>query len=95
MCAHPHVQYGDPTVRRAVPLAIGLLHTGNPDVLVMDTLSRLSHDQDAETANNAIVGLGFLGAGERESGGEERGRGGEEREWRECDKGKGGDGLGE
>ncbi|KAG2434205.1 hypothetical protein HXX76_007931 [Chlamydomonas incerta] len=57
------LQYGDPVVRRAVPLAIGLLHTGNPDVLVMDTLSRLSHDQDAETANNAIVGLGFMGAG--------------------------------
>jgi hypothetical protein len=59
------LQYGDPPVRRAVPLAISMLHISNPDVLVMDTLSRLSHDQDSEVANNAIVGLGLLGAGEQ------------------------------
>ncbi|GIL54030.1 hypothetical protein Vafri_9585 [Volvox africanus] len=57
------LQYGDAPARRAVPLAIALLHISNPDVLVMDTLSRLSHDQDSEVANNAIVGLGLLGAG--------------------------------
>ncbi|GLC40481.1 hypothetical protein PLESTB_000708900 [Pleodorina starrii] len=57
------LQYGDAPARRAVPLAIALLHVSNPDVLVMDTLSRLSHDQDSEVANNAIVGLGLLGAG--------------------------------
>ncbi|KXZ55777.1 hypothetical protein GPECTOR_2g1327 [Gonium pectorale] len=57
------LQYGDAPVRRAVPLAISLLHVSNPDVLVMDTLSRLSHDQDSEVANNAILGLGLLGAG--------------------------------
>lgn len=62
-------QYGDAPVRRAVPLAISLLHISNPDVLVMDTLSRLSHDQDSEVANNAIVGLGLLGAGEWGAGG--------------------------
>ncbi len=57
-------QYGDAPSRRAVPLAISLLHVSNPDVLVVDTLSRLSHDQDSEVAHNAILGLGLLGAGE-------------------------------
>ncbi|KAG2494897.1 hypothetical protein HYH03_006832 [Edaphochlamys debaryana] len=57
------LQYGDANVRRAVPLALALLHCSNPDMLVMDTLSRLSHDGDSEVANNAILGLGLLGAG--------------------------------
>lgn len=31
-------------MRRAVPLALALLNVSNPDMTVMDTLSRLSHD---------------------------------------------------
>ncbi|KAH0871326.1 hypothetical protein HID58_078348 [Brassica napus] len=57
------LQYGEQNVRRAVPLALGLLCISNPKVTVMDTLSRLSHDTDSEVAMSAIVSLGLIGAG--------------------------------
>ena len=57
------LQYGDPAVRRGVPLALALLNISNPEMNVIDTLSRLSHDVDAEVAMNAVVGLGVVGAG--------------------------------
>ncbi|KAL6535815.1 26S proteasome non-ATPase regulatory subunit 2 A [Orobanche hederae] len=44
------LQYGEQNIRRAVPLALGLLCISNPKVNVMDTLSRLSHDADSEVA---------------------------------------------
>jgi hypothetical protein len=46
-----------------VPLALALLNVSNPDMGVMDTLSRLSHDTDADVAANAVLALGFIGAG--------------------------------
>ena len=57
------LQYGEASVRRGVPLALALLNVSNPDMTVMDTLSRLSHDVDAEVAMNAVVALGIVGAG--------------------------------
>lgn len=57
------LQYGDPAVRRAVPLALALLHASDPDALAMDALSRLSHDADGEVAASAALALGILGAG--------------------------------
>jgi len=57
------LQYGEPPVRRAVPLAMGLLYSGDPDAVTVDTLSRLSHDADTEVAQNAVVALGLVGAG--------------------------------
>ena len=44
--------------RRAVPLAIALLHVSNPDMTALDTLSRLSHDADSEVAQSAVLSLG-------------------------------------
>ncbi|KAK9676855.1 hypothetical protein RND81_11G105600 [Saponaria officinalis] len=57
------LQYGEQNIRRAVPLALGLLCISNPKVNVMDTLSRLSHDSDTEVAMAAIISLGLIGAG--------------------------------
>lgn len=57
------LQYAEPPVRRAVPLAIATLHIGNPDMVAMDTLGRLSHDADGEVAQAALLGLGLMGAG--------------------------------
>lgn len=57
------LQYGEPVVRRAVPLALGLLSLSNPRVTVMDTLSKLSHDADEEVSMAAIFALGLIGAG--------------------------------
>lgn len=57
------LQYGEQNIRRAVPLALGLLCVSNPKVNVMDTLSRLSHDTDTEVAMAAVISLGFIGAG--------------------------------
>ncbi|KAM7276676.1 hypothetical protein ACFE04_018542 [Oxalis oulophora] len=57
------LQYGEQNIRRAVPLALGLLCISNPKVNVMDTLSRLSHDTDTDVAMAAIISLGLIGAG--------------------------------
>ncbi|KAK8449093.1 hypothetical protein SEVIR_7G160503v4 [Setaria viridis] len=57
------LQYGEQNIRRAVPLALGILCISNPKVNVMDTLSRLSHDADADVSMAAIISLGLIGAG--------------------------------
>nr|CAD2202686.1 unnamed protein product [Meloidogyne enterolobii] len=56
-------RYGEPVIRRAVPLALALLSPSNPQLTVIETLSKYSHDSDAETARNAIFALGLVGAG--------------------------------
>merc|ERR1719160_1197013 len=57
------LQYGEITLRRAVPLALAMLHISNPKVTVIDTLSKLSHDADQDVALNAIFSMGIIGAG--------------------------------
>ncbi|KAJ3434417.1 26s proteasome non-atpase regulatory subunit [Anaeramoeba flamelloides] len=57
------LQYGLSPVRRAVPLALGLLCMSNPSILVIETLSRLSHDNDSAVAHAAILAMGLVGAG--------------------------------
>lgn len=57
------LQYGELTTRRAVPVALAILHLSNPKVLVIDTLSKLSHDADQDTALGAIMSMGLIGAG--------------------------------
>ncbi|KAL4346394.1 hypothetical protein GQ457_17G023840 [Hibiscus cannabinus] len=57
------LQYGELNIRRAVPLALGLLCISNPKVNVVDILSRLSHDIDIEVVMAAIISMGLIGAG--------------------------------
>lgn len=57
------LHYGEPVVKRAVPLALGLLSVSNPKLHILDTLSKFSHDSDPEVAHNSIFGLGLVGAG--------------------------------
>ena len=57
------LRYCEPTIRRAVPLALSLISISNPQLNILDTLAKFSHDQDAEVAHNAIFGLGLIGAG--------------------------------
>jgi 26S proteasome regulatory subunit N1 len=57
------MHYGEPNIRRAVPLAMGLISPSNPQMKVYDTLSRYSHDNDNEVAINAIFAMGLVGAG--------------------------------
>lgn len=57
------LRYCEPTIRRAVPLALGLLSVSNPKLNILDTLSKFSHDSDAEVAHNAIFAMGLIGAG--------------------------------
>jgi 26S proteasome regulatory subunit N1 len=49
------IQYGEPHIKAAVPLALTLLGITNPDNNLMDLLSRLSYDQDTDVAINAIL----------------------------------------
>jgi 26S proteasome regulatory subunit N1 len=46
-----------------VPLALGLISASNPQLPILDSLSRYSHDNDLEVAANAILGMGLVGAG--------------------------------
>ncbi|KAF8316845.1 26S proteasome regulatory complex, non-ATPase subcomplex, Rpn1 subunit [Clavulina sp. PMI_390] len=55
--------YGEPVVRKTVPLALGLLSASNPQLSILDTLSKYSHDNDLAVALNAIVAMGLVGAG--------------------------------
>lgn len=57
------MHYGASNIRRAVPLAMGLVSPSNPQMSVYDTLSRYSHDNDNDVAINAIFAMGLLGAG--------------------------------
>jgi 26S proteasome regulatory subunit N1 len=57
------MRYCEPVIRRAVPLALALISVSNPQLPILDTLAKFSHDTDAEVAHNAIFGLGLIGAG--------------------------------
>jgi len=61
------LHYCEPPIKRAVPLALALLHVSNPDFGVIDQLSRLSHDPDTEMSQNAILGMGIASAGTNNS----------------------------
>ncbi|EZG06918.1 26S proteasome regulatory subunit rpn-1 [Trichophyton rubrum CBS 735.88] len=57
------MHYGAANIRKAVPLAMGLISPSNPQMKVYDTLSRYNHDNDNDVAINAIFAMGLLGAG--------------------------------
>lgn len=57
------MHYGEPVIRKTVPLAYGLLCASNPQVSILDTLSKYSHDNDSEVAISAIFAMGLVGAG--------------------------------
>lgn len=57
------MHYGEANIRKAVPLAMGLLSPSNPQMKIYDTLSRYSHDNDNDVAVNAIFAMGMVGAG--------------------------------
>ncbi|GFF41048.1 26S proteasome regulatory subunit rpn-1 [Aspergillus udagawae] len=57
------MHYGASNIRKAVPLAMGLISPSNPQMKVYDTLSRYSHDNDNDVAVNAIFAMGLCGAG--------------------------------
>ncbi|EGO03572.1 hypothetical protein SERLA73DRAFT_83636 [Serpula lacrymans var. lacrymans S7.3] len=57
------MHYGDPIIRKTVPLALGLVSASNPQLPILDTLSKYSHDNDLQVALNAIFAMGLVGAG--------------------------------
>ena len=61
------LHYCELPIKRAVPLALAVLHISNPDFAVIDQLSRLSHDPDTELSQNAIIALGVVSAGTNNS----------------------------
>ncbi|XP_066261764.1 26S proteasome non-ATPase regulatory subunit 2-like [Euwallacea similis] len=56
-------RYGEPAVRKAIPLAIALSSVSNPQLPMLDVLIKYSHDTDHDVACNAIFGLGLIGSG--------------------------------
>ncbi|CAM9429485.1 unnamed protein product [Ectocarpus sp. 12 AP-2014] len=61
------LHYGELPIRRVVPLALALLNISHPDMPVIDQLSRLTHDADADVAQSAIMALGLVSAGTNNS----------------------------
>ena len=61
------LQYGNINIKRAIPLAMGLLCVSNPKVNAIDILIKLSHDVDSQVAQGAIFALGLVGAGTNNS----------------------------
>jgi 26S proteasome regulatory subunit N1 len=61
------LHYCELPIKRAVPLALAILHISNPDFAVIDQLSRLSHDPDSEISQNAVLALGVASAGTNNS----------------------------
>lgn len=57
------MRYGEPVIRRTVPLALAMISTSSPKLQILDTLSKFSHDSDAEVAHNSILAMGLVGAG--------------------------------
>ncbi|XP_019864481.1 PREDICTED: 26S proteasome non-ATPase regulatory subunit 2-like [Amphimedon queenslandica] len=57
------LRYGEPVIRRSVPLALALISTSNPELTILDTLSKFSHDSDSTVARNAVFAMGLLGSG--------------------------------
>ncbi|RPA75452.1 putative 26S proteasome regulatory subunit mts4 [Ascobolus immersus RN42] len=57
------MHYGEPVIRKAVPLAMGLISASSPQMKIYETLSRYSHDNDPEVAINAIFAMGLVGSG--------------------------------
>jgi len=58
------MHYGEPIIRRTVPLALALLCVSNPqEINLLETLSKYSHDHDTQVAQNAIFAMGIVGAG--------------------------------
>ena len=57
------MHYGEPTIRiavpLAVPLAIGLVSASNPQLPILDTLSKYSHDNDLQVTINTIFAMGL------------------------------------
>jgi 26S proteasome regulatory subunit N1 len=63
------LQFGDPSLRRIVPMAMAMLNISNPKPDVLESLSRLAHDRDEVTAYQAILGIGLVTAGTNNSRG--------------------------
>eukprot|EP00567_Pseudictyota_dubia_P003558 CAMPEP_0197439458 /NCGR_PEP_ID=MMETSP1175-20131217/6200_1 /TAXON_ID=1003142 /ORGANISM="Triceratium dubium, Strain CCMP147" /LENGTH=934 /DNA_ID=CAMNT_0042969377 /DNA_START=145 /DNA_END=2949 /DNA_ORIENTATION=- len=61
------LHYCELPIKRAVPLALAILNVSNPDFAVIDQLSRLSHDPDAEISQNAVLAMGIVSAGTNNS----------------------------
>lgn len=61
------LQYGEPNIKKMVPLAIGLLRVSNPEVAIMDLLTKLAYDTDVNVSMSAIFALGLIGSGTNNS----------------------------
>lgn len=57
------LRYGEPMIKRAVPLSLALISVSNPKLNILETLSKFSHDADTDVACNAIFAMGLIGAG--------------------------------
>jgi 26S proteasome regulatory subunit N1 len=54
------MHYGDPIIRKTIPLVLSLISTSNPVFHILGTLSKYSHDNDdLAIALNAIFAMAY------------------------------------
>ncbi|KAG2038326.1 hypothetical protein BDR03DRAFT_1045606 [Suillus americanus] len=58
---HSQMHYREPIIRKSVS-SLGLISASNPQLPILDTLSKYSHDHDLAVALNAIFAMGLVGA---------------------------------
>src|SRR6266481_9699549 len=56
------MHYGETVIRKTVPLTLSLLSALNPQLGILDMLSKYSHDNDLQVMLNAIFAMGLIGA---------------------------------
>ncbi|KAH0476784.1 MAG: hypothetical protein KVP17_004520 [Porospora cf. gigantea B] len=61
------LQFGDRNVKQAISLALAVKSISHPQPLVVDLLTKMSHDTDGDVALHAIISLGLVGAGSNNS----------------------------
>ena len=57
------MHYGDPSIKKTVPLAMALLYASHPSPLIVDILGKYSHDHDKNVQVNSLLAMGLVGAG--------------------------------
>jgi len=61
------LRFGEVGIKKAVPLALSLMWASDPQMRVLDTLGKFSHDSNQELAFTTILSMGLVGAGTNNS----------------------------
>ena len=61
------LSYGENSIKKTAPLAIGLMSICNPDMTIADTLGKICFDKEKNVSESALLSLGIISAGTNNS----------------------------